>query len=92
MKKGLIVLGLALVVGLFSTFTYADGSLDGKDLYGDSMNEDSRPWGEDIVKYEENAIKMAGERNRLIQEQAKTGNGKYNYKWSHCRNRSRLNS
>lgn len=88
MKQGMIALSLALVVGLFSTLTYADGSLDGKDLYGDSMNEHSRPWGEDIVKYEENAMKEARERNRLIEYQAKTGN----YSRRYCSNRFSLNS
>lgn len=100
MKKGMIALSLALVVGLFSTFGFADGSLDRIDPYEDSMKEHFRPWGEDIVQYEEDAIREAGERNRLKEEQAKTGEEDYKYKFNrntyynygHCSNRFSLNS
>lgn len=96
----MMALSLALVVGLFSTFAYADGSLDGEDLYGDTMNNHSRPWGEDIVEYQENNLKKAVERNRIAEKQAKMEKDNYNYGFNrknnyshgHCRNRSILNS
>lgn len=78
MKKGMMALSLALIVGLFSTFAYADGSLDGKDLYGDTGNVHNRPWGEDLLQYEETYLKKAIEENRITEE-SKTGEEHYKY-------------
>ncbi|OLS01985.1 hypothetical protein [Tissierella creatinophila] len=66
MKKGMMALSLAIVVGLFTTFAYADGSLDGKDLYGDSINDFTQSWGEDNLQYQENNLKRAGEENGYL--------------------------
>ncbi len=100
MKKGMIGLSLALVIGLFSTFSYADGSLDGVNLYGDPIDEHSQPWGEDFMEYRENKLKRAIEVNLIKEEQAKTSEENYNYNFNknndnrrgYCSNNYKLNS
>ena len=57
MKKNMIGLSLALIIGLFSTFSYADGSLDGVNLYGDPTNNYSQPLGEYYMDEQDKTLK-----------------------------------
>lgn len=90
MKKGMIALSLALVLGVFSAFAYADSPVENPGFHmggwedesnynRDFDNEEFRKWREERSEYRKDNLKRAVEEGIITEEEAKTWEEHFEY-------------